>query len=408
MSQIGSPHGHVPRPIPSGQPSVGNTAPNPRTGGAGGGARGGGRPGGNVSSQRSGNTRSTAGARQTQESARLQAGGFEGEFLPPPSLDEISEEASLFMAGKIENKHHTERKLKPDRPAESRRSEDIVELLRQTRDPDAESRLEALAGELLKNRQAPTQQARDAFGDVSQQYLALQYALKKGEREGADPERLESLRDALADLEIESGPWIRAGINALGNAGAFATDAQGVQSFQDTYRDVVLGENTLSETLALALERFGGKHAERGLKQMILTLGADLSSTQPSTSTSRLRALTRDLYLLEVAVTALDGCAELSVGLRARGLGEPDDERLMRDLVGITGEKWLAEGRFTTLAERHGVTSIEGRVAFLTGVKNVMKAFPEQVFPTVDDKQATVTAIQTALNTAIEAEEDRQ
>jgi len=327
---------------------------------------------------------------------------LEGEIS---SLGDAAEEISLHMAEKTEDKHHAERKVKPERPMELMRLEEILEMLQQTQDPNAQAKLEELAAKLLSGQRSPRQQAAQAFGDVSQQYLALQYALRKGEQEGAAPELLESLRDALADLEIESGPRIRAGLNTLGSAGEFASDARGVQSFQDTYRDIVLGENSLGRTLDLALERFGGKDVGRGLKQLVLALGQDLSSTRPSTSPQRLQALTGDLYHLQVAVTVLDGCAELSDGLRAKGLGAPDGERLMRDLVGLTGDKWLNESRFTALAQQHGVTSPEGRVAFLAGVKALMRDLPIQVFPDPDARQATLNAIQDALDMAIDEED---
>ena len=321
------------------------------------------------------------------------------------SLGDAAEEISLHMAEKTENKHHAERKVKAERPMELMRLDEVLEMLQQTQDPDAQAKLEALTAKLLSGQGSPRQQTAQAFGDVSQQYLALQYALRKGEQDGATPDILESLRDALADLEIESGPQIRAGLNTLSSAGGFATDAQGVQVFQDTYRDIVLGENTLGRTLGLALDRFGGQDAGRGLQQLVLALGQDLSSTRPSTSPERLQALTRDLYHLQVAVTVLQGCTELSGSLTAKGLGSPDSERLMRELVGLTSDKWLNESRFTTLAQQHGMHTPEGRVAFLSGIKALMRELPVQVFPDTDARQSTLSAIQEALDLAIDEED---
>ena len=321
------------------------------------------------------------------------------------SLGDAAEEISLHMAEKTESKHHAQRKIKSERPVELMRLEEILEMLQQTQDPNAQAKLEELTARLLSGHGSPRQQAAQAFGDVSQQYLALQYALRKGEQEGAAPELLESLRDALADFEIESGPRIRAGINTLGSAGAFASSAQGVRDFQDTYRDLVLGEDSLNRTLDLALERFGGKDVGRGLKQLVQALGQDLAAARPSVSPQRLQALTGDLYHLQVAVTVLDGCAGLSDDLRAMKQGAPDGERLMRDLVGLTGDKWLTESRFTALAQQHGVASPEGRVAFLTGIKSLMRDLPIQVFPDAESRQGTLNAIQGALDLAIDEED---
>ena len=321
------------------------------------------------------------------------------------SLGDAAEEISLHMAEKTENKHHAERKVKAERPMELMQAAEILEMLQQTQDPNAQAKLESLVAKLLSGQGSPRQQTAQAFGDVSQQYLALQYALRKGEQDGTAPELLESLRDALADLEIESGPQIRAGLNSLSSASAFATDAQGVQAFQDTYRDIVLGENSLSKTLGLALEQFGGKDIGRGLQQLVQALGQDLAATRPSTAPERLQALSSDLYQLQTAVTVLDGCTELSNGLRTKGLATPDSERLMRDLVTLTSDKWLTESRFSTLAQQHGATAPEGRVAFLSGIKALIRELPVQVFLDADARQSTLNAVQEALDQAIDEEE---
>ena len=326
---------------------------------------------------------------------------LEGEIS---SLGDAAEEISLHMAEKTESKHHAERKVKSERPTELMQAAEILEMLQQTQDPNAQAKLEALVTKLLSGNGSIRQQTAQAFGDVSQQYLALQYALRQGEQSGASAELLESLRDALADLEIESGPQIRAGLNTLDSAAAFADNAPSFQAFQDTYRDIVLGENSLGKTLELALTRFGNQNIDRGLKQLVLALGQDLAAARPSISTSRLQALSSDLYHLQVAVTVLDGCASLSEELRSKGQGQPDSERLMQELVTITGEKWLNESRFTSLAKQHGAILPEARVAFLAGTKTLLRDLPVQVFSDADARQSTLNALQDALDIAIEEE----
>jgi len=321
------------------------------------------------------------------------------------SLDDTAEEMSLHMAEQVEEKHHTERKVEPEHLPEVRDTDEIVEMLEQSRSADAQEKLTELTKKILAGQGSPRQLARQAFGDVSQQYLGLQYALREGEKQGAAPEMLEAIRDALADLEIDSGPRIRAVLNTLGAAGEFAADARGVARFQGAYRDIVLGESTLPKTLALAMERFGAQDVGRGLTQLVAALGQDLAATRPSTEPARLRALTADLYQLQVAVTVLGGCGELSGQLQASGGGAIDAPRLMRDLVGISGEKWVAPTRFATLAQQHQVTSLAGRIAFLSGVKAMMRDLPVQVFPDADTRQSVLNAVQEALDVAIDEED---
>ncbi|WP_144630575.1 type III secretion system gatekeeper subunit SctW [Bordetella genomosp. 13] len=327
----------------------------------------------------------------------------EGEF----SLADSAEELSLHMAEKTEDKHHSERKVKGDRPLELLDTSEIVDALSHGKDGDAQQKLEELVKKLMTGQGSPRQLAGQAFGDISQQYLGLQYALRQGERDGADPAILEAIRDALADMEIESGPEIRAGLNSLQSAGEFADDAAGVQQFQSTYRDLVLGEQTLSKTLDLALERFGGEDVGRGLAQLTAALGHDLAAARPSTDANRLQALVSDLYHLEVAATVLDSCHELSGKLQqttGRGL---DATRLMRDLVSVSNEKWVSESRFTSMAMQHGVSSIEGRISFHAGIKTMLRELPVQIYPDSDTRLSIINASQAALDIAID-EEDQQ
>jgi type III secretion protein W len=323
------------------------------------------------------------------------------------SLSDSAEELSLHMAEKTEQKHHAERKVKSDRPMELMQASEILESLQNSKDPDAQAKLEALVEELLSGHGSPRQAATEAFGDVTQQYLGLQYALRKGEEQGRSADVLEGIRDALADLEVESGPQIRAGLNALTTAAGFAPDARGVQTFLNTYRDIVLGESTLSKTLTLALENFGGKDVARGLKQLVTAMGQDLSAARPSTEPARLHALTSDLYQLQVAVTVLEGGNDLAAELNTKHLAKVDPERLMRDMVGLTGESWVSEARFTTMARQHGADSAEGRVAFLTGTKTMLRELPVAVFTDTDARQAHLNAAQEALDVAIDEEEQQ-
>jgi len=334
-----------------------------------------------------------------ERAVRLQ----EGEV----SLADSAEELSLHMAEKTEDKHHAERKVKSEKPLESMLPEEVVEFFDDAHEVDAQAKLEELAEKLLKQGGSPRQEAGRAFGDnVTKQYLGLQYALRRGEQDGAGPEVLENLRDALTDLELESGPEIRAGLNTMQTAGEFAADAGGVARFQDTYRDIVLGEGTLAKTLDLALERFGTQDVGRGLKSLIAALGQDLSAARPSTDASRLQSLLTDMYHLEVAATVLDGCGELSEKLAGKGEPALDSSRLMRDLIGLTGEKWLSESRFASLAQDHGVRSSQGTIAFLSGARVVLRDLPVQMFPDGDTRQNVLNALQGALDSAIDAEEE--
>ena len=187
---------------------------------------------------------------------------------------------------------------------------------------------------------------------------------------------------------------------------AAATFPTWVEQFQATYRDIVLGEASLARTLDLALQRFGSQDVGRGLKSLIGALGQDLAATRPSTDASRLQSLLTDMYHLEVAATVLESCGELSDKLAGQGEKPLDSSKLMRDMVGLTGEKWVSESRFTKLAQDHGVQTPTGAIAFLNGTRGMLRDLPVQIYADADTRQNLMNALQGALDTAIDAEEE--
>ena len=157
------------------------------------------------------------------------------------SLTDAAEELSLGMAHKVEEKHHTERKFAPERARRVVHADEVVDAMQQSHEPDAHAKLVELTKHLLAGHDGPRKLVTQSYRDVTQQYLALQYALRQGERQQTPDNKLERLRTAIADLESDHGPSIRAGLNAPPAAAEFARTAEGVGTFLDTYRDIVLG-----------------------------------------------------------------------------------------------------------------------------------------------------------------------
>ena len=327
----------------------------------------------------------------------------DGEF----SLADSAEEITLHMADRAEAKHHAERKVRGEAPLAVIASEAILAYMAQTHDGDAQAKLAELTRHLLLGQADPRQLVAQQFKDAPRQYLALQYALSKGEEGIASAEVLAAISDAIADLDLESGSEIKASLNTIKAAAEFAADTDGVLAFQQTYRDVVLGESTLAKTLSLALEQFGGRACADGLKSLIQALGLDLAATAPSTSPTRLQALLKDMYLLEVAVTVLDGCKELCARLREPEVAAAgaQEEKLMRDVIDISAEQWITESRFSGLANNHGALAVDARIAFLGGVRAILKDLPVELYADQEMRQSILQAAQGALDIAIEEED---
>lgn len=338
-------------------------------------------------------------------------GQFAGQQVQVDEVDSMlsdaAEEISMHHAEKAESKHSSERKKEAVRSLDIMGAEAIMAYLDAAQAYEDPEQLVLLAKRMLSGQGDPAQHARRAFDGPTEQFMALQYALQQGEREGVAGDVLEALRDALQDLEMAHGPAIRADINTVGTAAPAGASRADIADFQSTYRDVVLGESSLAATLKLALERFGDKDFSAGLQRLTQALGQDLSAARPSCEPARLHSLVQDLYHLEVTATVLDGCKDLQALLADKhGIVSMSPVALMRSLVDVSAEKWVSAQRFTGLSESSGAREPEPQIHFLTAVKVLLREMPVQVFVDSEQRQTVFGAVQDALDTAIDREEE--
>ncbi|QEA13174.1 type III secretion system gatekeeper subunit SctW [Comamonas flocculans] len=322
-------------------------------------------------------------------------------------LTDAAEEISLHHSEKAETKHTAERKKELARPLALMSAEAIEAYVNAAEGNDGPEKLVALAKRMLAGQGDPARLARESFDNPGSQYLALQYALGQGQREGAAADVLERLQEALEDLEMSHGPRIRADINTIGAAAEEAGAPAEVARFQQAYADVVLGAATLNQTLQLVVERFGEQDFTRGLQRLTRALGQDLAAERPSAEPARLQSLVQDIYHLGVAATVLEGCQSLLSGLAARHdlNANPGAVALMKELVAVSAENWLSPTRFSSLSESYGAREVAAQIAFIGGVKSLLHEMPPQVFNDGEQRFSVFNAVQEALDVAIDREE---
>ena len=81
-------------------------------------------------------------------------------------------------------------------------------------------------------------------------------------------------------------------------------------------------------------------------------------------------------------------------------------EELLQDLVGAASDRWTSDGRLTGIAEKYGARAVPAKIAFLTISKALLKDIPLKIFPDPESRLNILLASQTALNKAIELEEE--
>jgi type III secretion protein W len=271
--------------------------------------------------------------------------------------------------------------------------------------------LAKLVSQLTSGEHSPRELLRKQDRDPAMQYALARYALLEGRKSGVSDAILDELEEVLDDLEMESGPQIRAGLNTMSVAAQAGSDPKEIQDFQDTYRDVVLGsEQSLAKALEVLLNRLGGTEGELfadGLENTIKALGADLSASRPSISKNRLEALVQDLYQLSVISTILTRCNVLANRMDLDyGIQDVEGFKLLKDLVSITNEKWVTGARFDSLAANLNIEEVDARIAFQMGNKTLLRDLPVKIFPTLEARQTVLDAVQRSLDDAIDLEDE--
>ena len=355
------------------------------------------------------------GAKNTGAHSRAEAGILFGQQFVLANgysmLDGSAEELSLFLShtsgDRVESKGFKDLRWTAGQGELTPDMEEVESFLSAVKlDP---KQLAVLAQRMQSGQGQPRELARDQFQDAAGQFMLLRYVLLDGERKGLPEQALDKLRDAIADLELESGAQIRASLNTIGVAAAYGGEGKNIENFQSAYQDTVLGNATLAQTLKLLLERLGGDNGtdlSDGIKTMVKALGADISASRPSTDVTRLQALVQDFYHLAVASTVLERCDQLAVALKQKHeCGGVNPGALMRELVSLTAEKWVSAQRFSALVTRFAVDKLEAEIAFLAGTQAMLKGLPVKVFDNMDNRQALLDASQDALDQAIDRED---
>jgi type III secretion protein W len=277
----------------------------------------------------------------------------------------------------------------------------------------AERAIETLGRKIRERPALARQYARDQGGSASEQYLLLMEVAERLEegRLGPDPGKraAAAAREAAAELYAEQGKCIHADLNTF--AAVEGLQGSDAAQFRSNYRDVVLGEAGVADTLRRLVDLVpDGQHDrfDLVLDTMRTALGLDLASARPSADPVRLQALVNDLAHMTVIRTVIDQCAELSATLtRRHGLSPPiSATHMTRELLALTSDRWVDSSRLTRIAEELGAGEpAEASVHLLTGARNALRDLPVQVYSSADARQTVLDAAQGALDHAIDREE---
>ena len=346
-------------------------------------------------------------------------GRFRGERVqhvrnPTAELQDAAEELTFGESERVEKKL-SRRKLRSGHGVRSVAMEQARKYLREVPDLERNRKLSEFVESILARGRPPDpdelrQLAREFSDDATHQFLALSAAREQAAERSADPSLGAALEEAIAALEDESGPAVRAGLNVSAVAQAFAGREIGdMQELRDFYREVVLDCKDINDAYRRVVEDHPGKSFDEAVRFMLKALGADLAASAHTVSAVRLKQIMDDMYQLKSLNSVHEQCDDLIRRVRKNFDATPAataSRDLMSELLTAQNRAWQGADAFSHLPQKMGVRGDAAAIYFLQGFRELVRFVPLKAFG--DDmakRDRVMISVQEALDLAIDNED---
>ncbi len=264
------------------------------------------------------------------------------------------------------------------------------------------------------------QLAQGAFGDVSLQYAALdiiraelkrrRLAREKAKKSSdIDSEQEDQLEEAMAQLMVQEGPAVRAGLNISSVTGQFAGQALGgAQRLRNFYRNSVLNYDGITPTYRGIVKQYGEKNFVSSLAFLLRALGVDMAAQESSRDPTRLQAIVNDMFCVKTLGGIHEQTGELVVTLRQyhQQADCKESQQLMSNLLTLKEDSWPQAKRFFELGERMSICGADKIVYFLQQVKRLLRLIPLKAYDELDMRDKLLAVAQQAIDEAVIREEE--
>ncbi len=223
----------------------------------------------------------------TVAEAGRQEGSIRGQSVvvvdTATAVADAAEEMGFAAAEKVEKKL-AERKAGSKESMRNSATELAQRFVNMTGESQASKKLQEFV-ESMKNmggqvtQEQIRQMLKEQFGDVAEQFAALEYAEAALEEEGADPALLKQIKATKEAMLKEAGPAIRAGINIAGDVLSFAQRGLAqIENLRELYGFAILGRATASDMYKAIMKRYGKGRFKEALEFLLRAAGSDLDA----------------------------------------------------------------------------------------------------------------------------------
>ncbi|ONC26352.1 hypothetical protein AQ914_04530 [Burkholderia pseudomallei] len=331
---------------------------------------------------------------ETQEALESQQPSAQTEFAE--AQDEMSDVMAQF-GRRVQN------------GGKGRRSEDFERIL----DSDADEKLDDLEQFAKSSKQqggkldagALLREARQRFGDISDQMLALRELRR---RKRLDGEPVDSIDEAMEELMREADPkQLKGGINAALKARVFGKRMRlDAGRLRQLYRQFLMFEGSYLAVYEEWIEEFGAKRRKRILEFVHAALTYDMQSLDPSCSgAAEFGPLLATLGSVRTLCSADEQFVGSLIGealLREAGLTEVRGLKVL--LAALQRPKEIEFTLTTMLAPLIKPLSDRERSEFMQPVLRSLMAVPVTLFADSEERQQLIAVVRDLVSLLYERE----
>ena len=295
--------------------------------------------------------------------------------------------------------------------------------------------------QLRKGQRSETHQEiqdalNSAFDDPTLKHAALIGAIKLLEGQPGQEELKNLLQQVLQELLDSSGAEVRAGYNVSLVAESMSKgETDLIAQLRDFYCQIVFSDQSLVNTYHAIMNDFpdkverekeekekknkqhqapeevdgpeGQARLEKALEFLMKALGAELKSNRPSLESGLLKKVLDGLCEMEFFRNTYRSFLEMLTKLNGECQTVPvKPSRLINEILNRVVQDKISDEDFLKVAQQFGVPPLALSIHFLTRIYEMVRLFPERVFPSGKNREVCLTAIQHALDSAIARENE--
>jgi type III secretion system TyeA family effector delivery regulator len=206
------------------------------------------------------------------------------------------------------------------------------------------------------------------------------------------------------DHDISDAAMARASTNAF----KAVADEPDPEKTLDDYAKLISHSESFVSMAEELLERCTYDTLLAEMKTMEKALGADLYAPQPSIGKVQLEAVIKDLWRIHTLVTEMEMVNVLSKRMERLGKSDEisiDPMQVLKRMIKIIASQWVSGTEFERFASDLKLDKEKLAIAFLTGIKQIFRDLPIDVYTDDNARKAIMGGVQDALDALIDREE---